>query len=87
MHRMIFFLPGFATASLTLPRLLDHHTRAEVMNMAWCSSSGSAGPDAALFAMHCAACPLFVAGIILMAASLVLPARLVSYRPAKAGHA
>lgn len=69
MMRIVVFITGLAIAALSLPMVLEHHARAEIMQLAWCSSSGQSAPGTNLLAMHCAACPTFVAGVFAMAAS------------------
>ncbi|WP_300395423.1 hypothetical protein [Henriciella sp.] len=75
MYRKLFFVLGFAIAAFALPQVLEHHARAELMQLAWCSSSGNAAPQSGLFAFHCIACPILVAGVSAMLISLVMPVR------------
>ena len=80
MYKIAFFLAGLVTTVVSTPQVLAHHARAEIMQLAWCSSAGNAVPDAGIFAMHCAACPALLAGITAMTLSLALPVHRLSRR-------
>ncbi|WP_143435319.1 hypothetical protein [Henriciella aquimarina] len=70
MLRLTVFLAGFILAAAALPTVLEHHARAEIMQLAWCSSSGGAGPaGTGFFGMHCMACPVLLGSIGLMIVS------------------
>lgn len=64
----VFFL-GLGIALLAWPQVQLHHARAELMQLAWCSSGGSAAPGTSFFAMHCVWCPAFLAGVAAMVAA------------------
>ena len=72
MYRLFIFLTGLAVSAAALPQVLSHHARAELMQLAWCSSTGNSAPDAGFFGMHCAACPVLFAGILAMLVSVLL---------------
>ncbi|WP_084421345.1 hypothetical protein [Henriciella litoralis] len=75
MYRVIIFLVGLAVTALALPIVLTHHERAELMALAWCSSSGSGAPQTGLFGAHCAACPALILGLGTMLAAWFVPLR------------
>ncbi|MEM5517593.1 hypothetical protein WNY37_11580 [Henriciella sp. AS95] len=68
MLKIFVFVVGAAIVAISLPQVLAHHARAELMQLAWCSSSGQGAPANSLFQMHCIACPTFLIG----AAAMVL---------------
>ena len=84
MLRTALFLTGLAVILLALPQVLEHHMRAQLLNAAWCSSSGIARGSASIFTFHCAACPALLAGLLAIVAS---PFIRVSRTPATKGAA
>ena len=84
MHRFFLFIIGLAAAAFALPKVLAHHTRVEIMQLAWCSSTGSPAPDSGLLAMHCAICPALLAGVALMLVSIAVPSNWFSLSRLKA---
>jgi hypothetical protein len=70
MTRTFLFLSGFAIAWFALPAALDHHARAEFMQLAWCTTSGEAFSGSVL---HCPACPALLLGAAMMLLGVFLP--------------
>lgn len=66
MNRVIIFTVGLAIAMIAWPQVQSHHLRSELLQLAWCSSSGQAPGTQSLFGMHCVWCPIFVSGIAVM---------------------
>tara|TARA_Y100001947_G_scaffold143669_1_gene136902 strand:- start:93 stop:356 length:264 start_codon:yes stop_codon:yes gene_type:complete len=69
MNRVIIFTVGLAIAMIAWPQVQSHHLRNELLQLAWCSSSGQAPGTQSFFGMHCVWCPVFVTGIAVMIVS------------------
>lgn len=69
MIRLAAFFLGLGLALAAWPQVQLHHVRAELMQLAWCSSGSSAAPGSALFSVHCIWCPALLAGVASMVAS------------------
>ena len=69
MYRLIIFSAGFALAALALPEVQSHHLRSELLQLAWCSSSGLSPSQPTILGMHCVWCPALLTGVAAMIVS------------------
>ena len=72
MYRLIIFTAGLTLAAIAWPEVQSHHLRSELMQLAWCSSSGLAPVQANIFGMHCIWCPVLLTGVATMVISPLL---------------
>ena len=81
MPRVIIFTVGLAIAMIAWPQVQSHHLRNEILQLAWCSSSGAVANNSSFLGMHCVWCPMFVSGIVVMTVSpFILRARAMVQR-------
>ena len=69
MIRLAAFFLGLALVLAAWPQVQLHHVKAEMMQLAWCSSGGSAAASTSFFTLHCIWCPALMAGLASMIAA------------------